>query len=145
MSKKPHKSRHRVPVLPDPESAILDERYQREVDYSTSRLQRVYRKAASALAAAEKRAEKARVALERNTRNVRLRRDHERLVSLVEDRRRELREVAALMTPESHGTRDSHRRQVRQEAGAILIPLGDTTGHKKRLKIPKFPVVVEKR
>lgn len=144
MSKKPHKSRHRVPVLSDPESATLDERYQREVDYSSSRLERAYRKAQNALAAAEKRAAKAEAAYVRNVRNVRLRRDHERLQILVEDRRAELRQIELLMTPEAYRTRDGRRRTVRQEAEAILIPLGDTTGHRKRLKIPIFPVVVEK-
>lgn len=144
MTKKPRRSRHRIPLLADPESVVLDDRYQREVDYSSSRLERAYRKAQNALAAAEKRAAKAEAAFVRNVRNVRLRRDHERLQALVEDRRAELRQIEKLMTPEAYRTRDGRRREVRQEAGAILIPLGDTTGHRKRLKIPIFPVAVEK-
>lgn len=143
MSKKPHTSRHRVPLFDNfADDPIIDERYQREVDYSTARLERAYRRAQNALQAAEKRAAKAEAAFAANVRSTRLRGDHERLQALVEDRRRELRQIAALMIPETVAGRDAHRRLVRQETGAIIIPLGDTTGERKRLKIPVFPVVV---
>lgn len=119
----------------------VDERYQREVDYSSARLERAYRKAAHALEAAEKRAARAEAAFTRNVRSTRLRGDHVRLQALVEERRRELRQIAALMIPATVAGRDAHRRHVRQETGAIVVPLGGTTGERKRLKIPVFPVV----
>lgn len=57
------------------------------------------------------------------------RRQHAQLECLVEDRRRELHEIELLMQPEGYG-RDARRRHIRQEAGAITIPLGATTGER---------------
>jgi hypothetical protein len=61
----------------------------------------------------------------------------------VEDRRRELRQIELLMMPSAYHGRDGRRRLVRQESGAITIPLGATTG--QRLKpepAPVFPVQI---
>lgn len=56
MSKKPRRSRHRVPILEMRSDPITPE-YQAEIDQSVARLERRYRKAEAALQAAERRAE----------------------------------------------------------------------------------------
>ena len=69
--------------------------------------------------------------------------EYDRLLLLVEDRRRELREIEKLMMPEGYG-RDSRLRVARHESGAITIPLGATTGEPlKKESIPVFPVTVK--
>jgi hypothetical protein len=138
---KVRKSRHRVPILAAPESALISGRYQVEVDMSTQRLERRYRKAQRALEAAEKRAAKAWAEVLKKTRGARRR--HLDLQALVEDRRRELREIERLMMPTDYTGRDSRRRLVRHETAAISIPLGGTTGQRqKQSAAPTFPVKV---
>jgi hypothetical protein len=62
MSKKPKRSRHRIPLCAlEPRSEPVTPEYQAEVDASMDRLERRYRKAQKALEAAEARAERARV------------------------------------------------------------------------------------
>ena len=143
MSKKPKHSRHRVPVLAMTSDPI-SERYQIEVNISTNRLEQRYRKAVKALEAAERRAERARRLLTESRSKSRATAAHyDRLLLIVEDRRRELREIERLMMPTDYAGRDCHRRHIRQEAAAITIPLGATTGeHLKPLKIPVYPVTV---
>lgn len=65
MSKHPKRSRHRVPPLVGLVSDPIDERYQVEVDVSTARLEQRYRRAEKALRAAEAKAERVRVQIER--------------------------------------------------------------------------------
>lgn len=96
MSKKPRRSRHRVPVF-DMVSDPIDERYQREVDYSTSRLERAWRKAQAALEAAQRRAEKAAAAAAANLADVRLQRDLRRLDREVAERMAEVLRIEHLM------------------------------------------------
>ena len=122
------KSRHRIPTFvlqnalaPDP----ISERYQIEVDMATNRLERRYRKAQRALEVAERKAEAARIALQRNQSDRAARAYHQQLLELVETRRAELREIEALMMPSDYG-RDRTRRTVRHENGEIHIPLGET-------------------
>jgi hypothetical protein len=144
MPKKPKHSRHRIPDCAlQPKSDPIDDRYQAEIDASVGRLEARYRRAEKALAAAERRAETARAELEAaaasSARAARQRR-YDRLLLIVEDRRRELREIERLMAADGYG-RDSRRRHIRQESGAITIPLGDTTGTRpKPAPIPVFPV-----
>lgn len=128
MSKKPLRSRHRIPTLTVVTSDPIDERYQQEIDRSTARLEKAYRKAQSALEAAQRRAAKAREALERQRHNRSLKREHDRLVSLVEERMRELREIERLMMPDTYLTRDSRSRRnaARHETGSGLL---STAGH----------------
>lgn len=57
---KHRKSRHRIPVLVATEP-VIDDAYQAEIDQSIARLEAKYRKAKKALAAAELKAERARV------------------------------------------------------------------------------------
>jgi len=63
VSKKPTRSRHRIPAIAfsPKESEPIDERYQAEIDASMARLERMYRSAQKALESAERRAERARV------------------------------------------------------------------------------------
>lgn len=138
---KQRKSRHRVPTL-RMQSEPIDARYQIEVDMSTNRLERRYRRAQKALAAAEARAEHAHQALEAAATGIRrLRRQYDDLWLVVERRRAELREVELLMRPADCNGRDSRRRLVRHEAGAITIPLGATTGHRPKSPMqPTFPI-----
>lgn len=96
MSKKPRRSRHRVPVL-EMVSDPIDERYQREVDYSTSRLERAYRKAQAALEAAQRRADKAAQAAQVNLGDVRLQRESRKFDRLVAERVAELLRIEKLM------------------------------------------------
>jgi hypothetical protein len=144
MAKKPRKSRHRIPDCAlELRSDPISDRYWTEVWASTARLERQYRKAQQALEAAERRAEKARAAVESaKTRaaNRQAQQRYDKLLLIVEDRRRELREIQRLMQADGYG-RDAKRRHVRQEAGAITIPLGATTGQRpKPAPIPVFPV-----
>lgn len=62
MSKRPKRSRHRIPAIAfaPKDSEHVDERYQAEVDAAMSRLERMYRNAQKALEAAERRAERTR-------------------------------------------------------------------------------------
>lgn len=97
MSKKPQKSRHRVPVremVSDP----IDDRYQREVDYSTARLERAWRKAQAALEASRRKAERAALAAAANLADVRLQREHRRLDREVAERMTELLRIEQLMS-----------------------------------------------
>lgn len=72
------------------------------------------------------------------------RRDYDTLLLTVEDRRRELAEIERLMQIDGYG-RDSRRRHIRHEAGAITIPLGATTGQRpKQAPAPVFPVHTQK-
>lgn len=146
MSKTRH-SRHRIPdcaleLKPEP----ISDRYWREVWASTARLERQYRKAQQGLAAAERRAEKARRAVTSaisRASNRQAQRKLDQLLLIVEDRRRELREVELLMIPTDYNGRDSKRRTARHESGAITVPLGATTGESpKRDPIPIFPVTI---
>lgn len=147
MSKKPKKSRHRIP----PEALVIrsdpiDERYQAEIDVSITRLERRYRRAQKALEAAERRAERARrdLATVSNSRRRAKQRYYDQLLLLVEERRRELREIELLMIPQDYNGRDHKRRIVRHEPGRILIPLGATTGERPKVeKPPIFPVITK--
>jgi len=146
VSKKPHRSRHRVPTLAAVVSDPVDERYQCEVDYSTARLEKAWRKAQAGLEAAERRSAKAAQVAHRSLHNVRLQREHQRLIRLVEVRRAELREVEKLMTPEAYASRDGRRRLVRHETGDVMIPLGGTTGQcSSTRRVPVFPVTVTQK
>src|SRR6516225_5204812 len=88
-------------------------------------------------------AQHAREDLERVKEARRRSQEYDRLLLLVEDRRRELREIEKLMMPEGYG-RDSRLRVARHESGAITIPLGATTGEPlKKESIPVFPVTVK--
>lgn len=71
MSKKPTRSRHRIPAIAysPKDSEPIDERYQAEIDASMARLERMHRRAQKALDAAERRAERARVHAENLARN----------------------------------------------------------------------------
>lgn len=139
MSKKPKRSRHRIPdcaleLRADP----IDERYQWEIDQSVAHLERRYQKAQKALEAAERRVENVRLAIEAAARTGdrrRAERDYDKLQLIVEERRRELREVERLMKPAVSG-RDGRRRQVRHDAGVIDIPLGETAARWKRSNKP---------
>jgi hypothetical protein len=63
----------------------------------------------------------------------------EALPEMVAIRRKELAAIRELM--KSTGGRDSRRRLVRQESGAIDIPLGATTGKRPKTRTtPTFPV-----
>lgn len=65
----------------------------------------------------------------------------ERQANVAAVRRRELEFIRSLMVPSAHGNRESRRRLVRQESGAITVALGATTGQRpKALQIPTFPV-----
>jgi chromosome segregation ATPase len=64
MSKKPQKSRHRVPLL-EVKCDPIDEQYQAEIDQSIARLEARYRKVERALAEAEIKAERSRVQAEK--------------------------------------------------------------------------------
>src|SRR6516165_4192256 len=101
MSKKPKRSRHRIPTCAlQPRSDPISDRYWAEVWASTARLERQYRKAAKALEAAEQRAEKAHAAVQAaQTRaaNRQAQRHYDKLLLIVEDRRRELRIIEGLM------------------------------------------------
>jgi hypothetical protein len=144
MSKKPKRSRHRIPACAlQPKSDPVDERYQAEIDASITKLEARYRKAEKALAAAERRAEAARAELAAAaataSRAARQRR-YDQLLLIVEARRRELHQIELLMQQDGY-SRDSRRRHIRQEAGAITIPLGATTGQRpKPAPVPMFPV-----
>lgn len=61
MSKKPKRSRHRVPTTTVIVSDYVEPEYQAEVDSSMERLERRFRKAQKALQVAEAKAERARV------------------------------------------------------------------------------------
>lgn len=113
MSKRPKKSRHRIPSNLPMRSDIITDRYQVEIDRSTTRLERHWRRAKKALVAAE--AKHARAAGAARVRE---------LGKLVAMRRDELQKIEILMRPPN--TRDSQRRLVRQESGEITIPLGGT-------------------
>lgn len=124
MSKKPNKSRHRVPthalqLRSDP----ISERYQREIDMSMERLEQRYRKAQRALQVTERKVERARREAEDNTRNRENRRKYNELLELVEQRRRELRQIELLMMPATYNGRDSRRRGARHETGDGTISL----------------------
>lgn len=67
MSKKPKRSRHRVPTIHVMRSDPVTAEYQREVDASVARLEARYRKAQKGLAAAELRAQRARDEAQRLT------------------------------------------------------------------------------
>lgn len=96
MSKKPKRSRHRIPTLAfAPISDPVDERYQIEVDYSTNRLQRKYAQAVKAKERAEK---KLQIAIQRNERKAVIR-EFQRKVEIAEYERLE---ILKLMQP---GTR----------------------------------------
>lgn len=137
-----NKSRHRVPTLTAMPEPVISERYQTEIDMSTQRLERRYRKAQRALEAAEKRAARAWADVVKNARGAKRR--HSDLQALVEERRAELREIERLMMPADHTSRDGRRRHVRHESGAITVPLGATTGQRPRQTSPRvFPVHVE--
>lgn len=93
MSKKPKHSRHRIPpqafaMRSDP----IDDRYQVEVDYSTSRLQRRYDRACKARDAAQRRLIRA---IEQSTKVSRL----AELRRQLEIREYELAEIVKLMQP----------------------------------------------
>lgn len=62
MSKKPARSRHRAAPVPwaEPRPVVLDETYEREVERSTSKLERAYARAQKRVEAAEARLRKAR-------------------------------------------------------------------------------------
>jgi hypothetical protein len=125
MSKKPNRSRHRIPLCAYAvRSDSVEDRYQAEVDSSTARLERRYRKAAKALEAAEHRADRARVLAAANIKDRKARRRHVQLVELVEERRRELRQIELLMMPTPYNGRDSRRRGARHETGGGGIALG---------------------
>lgn len=60
-------------------------------------------------------------------------------------RKAELAFVRSLMIPGDYAGRDGRRRLVREESGAITIPLGATTGIRQRsAPNPTFPVHVER-
>lgn len=66
MSRRQKRTRHRIPAVAlELKSDPIDERYWAEVEASTSRLERQYRKATKALAAAEAKAERKRLHIER--------------------------------------------------------------------------------
>lgn len=147
MSKHPNRSRHRVPTITVVVSDPISDRYQIEVDMSTQRLERRYCKAVKALEAAQRRAERAQRRLQARqvTKRAAAQREYDTLLLIVEDRRRELHEIELLMMPIDYGGRDTRRRHVRHEAGAITIPLGATTGeHQKTTPTPIFPVISSK-
>lgn len=93
MSKKPHKSRHRFAPVPwaITTPVVLDEAYQRQVDRSTSKLERQY-------AQAEKRARQAKARLERARRDTRTKKQQlTELEALVQIRLDELEEYRRIM------------------------------------------------
>lgn len=112
MSKKPTRSRHRVPTITEIRSDPIDDRYQREVDHSVAKLEQRYRRAQKALDAAERRAERAR------TQRRPIKASVADLERAVEDRRRELREIEALMMPAAYNNRDSRRRTAQHHTGS---------------------------
>lgn len=122
---KTKKSRHRTPVV-QVRSDPVDERYQAEVDACTRRLEARYRKAEAALERAERRAAVARQELERTPTSRASKSYYQRLQELVDQRREELLEIERLMMPTAFGGRDSRRRLVRHESGAVTVPLGAT-------------------
>lgn len=95
---------HRVPVI-EPESAVVDAKYQAEVDRATHKAERTYAKALQALARAERRLH--RVEQTRNRKAIRL------AAEIVELRRQELVEIERMMfgSPASatHRGRRSYR------------------------------------
>lgn len=91
MSKKPKKSRHRVPVW-DMRSDEISDRYQIEVDYATNRLMRRYEKALKFRDAAQQRLTKAIESKAKDSRLAELRRQ-------LEIREYELMEIVKLMQP----------------------------------------------
>lgn len=93
MSKKPRRSSHRAAPVPwaVTNPVVLDEVYQRQVDRSTSRLERQY-------ARAEKRAQQAKVRLERARRDTRTKKQQlAELEALVQIRLDELEEYRRMM------------------------------------------------
>ncbi len=107
---KVRKSRHRIPTL-TMTSDPIDERYQAEVDAATNRLERRHRRAQLALQKAEARALRAQQlhATQPSRANRDIRNSLERLV---EQRRRELRDIERLMLPNHYAAGDSRRRRV---------------------------------
>ena len=92
MSKKPKRSRHRVPAPQTMRSDPISERYQIEVDYATNRLQRRYERALKARDAAQARL---LAAIERDAKASHL----AELRRQVEIREYELGEIMKLMQP----------------------------------------------
>lgn len=106
---KTRKSRHRIPTSVSFVSDPIDERYQREVDRDTARLEQRYKAAQARAAAAETRAQ--RLAARAKADNA------SRLASAAwrayEDALREVREIELLMQPSNtasarHRGRNSH-------------------------------------
>lgn len=111
MSKKPRKSRHRAASVPwyEPLPVTLDEAYEREVERSTSKLERAY-------ARAQKRVEQAEARLRRARQDVQQQAKRHAIAQLelaLETRRQELEEFHRMMVsvPASaaHRGRDSFR------------------------------------
>lgn len=115
--KKPRRSRHN-PVPPSwytPKPVEISERYQREIDRSTERLERRYRQA-------EKRAADARRKLDRATAAAGTRHKERQLAQLraeLEIREAELEEIRRLMNHPTAGRKVRHRtgREERLESG----------------------------
>lgn len=114
---------------------------QSRMDAARAELERKYRDAVARRNAqtAARKAE-AKAARQHDQQLILRRREYDQLLLQVQDRRRELHEIELLMQADGYA-RDSRRRRVRHEAGAITIPLGGTTGvSPKSPKIPTFPV-----
>lgn len=94
MSKGSRKSRHRAAPVPwyVPAPAVLDERYQRQVDRSTEKLERQYAQAAKRLRQAE-----ARLARVQATSPAPKRHELARLEAVIQIRRDELEELRRMM------------------------------------------------
>jgi chromosome segregation ATPase len=105
MSKKPARSRHRIPTLAVRPSDPVDDRYQAEIDASVGRLTRRYEAAQKRLQAAEAKAERlANIVQPKPTE----RRHLAELMHEVQRRREELAEIERLMMPGDY-TRVRHR------------------------------------
>jgi hypothetical protein len=102
VSKKPKRTRHRIPACAyQPAPDLIDDRYQAQIDASVARLERAYRKAQKALSAAEERLSRAETKPAPPALIVNLRTE-------VDTRERELREIELLMMPGNYAGRQ-HR------------------------------------
>ena len=126
--KKPKRSRHRIPncaleLKCDP----ISEQYQAEIDASTAKLEMRHRKALMSLEAADRRASRIDAALQRtaakSARN-KAKQEQRKIQQAIEEREAELCQIEKLMVPSTYASRDSRRRIVRMESGAITVPIG---------------------
>lgn len=118
MSKKPKKSRHKVPVSQLWRSDPITPEYQAEVDRSTERLQREYEKALKAKERAERRRERAeknkRIAEEQRLSAAKRRkaeREYEQRLREYEDAYNEFKRMERMVT--AYPIKDNSRRRER--------------------------------